>query len=279
MTPHDLLHLGDEMTGFGRTPSDSCVAFDAGVPVKKALATINATTGDLMLAKQLGCDTVLVHHPLAGSARRGFHRVLSRMVELMTEQGVSSHAALDATQQLRDRCRYNDHAGDYDHLVSAARLLGLNLLNIHLAADELGRREMVKALEGVGPEASVEDATRALHAIPELAHADNEILIVPESPMRQVGRIAVMHAGGTNGGAEAAEALFEAGVGTVVYIHISGDAAARLRSRAEAGGLGGVIVTGHIASDAIGMNILLAEAQQRGIEFVRHGGLGSFDPR
>ncbi|GAB4546612.1 MAG: hypothetical protein Tsb0013_05600 [Phycisphaerales bacterium] len=278
MNAHDVLRIADELAGFGRTPADSCVAHDAGRPVGKALACLNCQIGDLLLARELGCDTVLVHHPLAGPARREFHRVLGRMVELMTEQGVSGERAIRATERLRERCRFNDHASDWDHLVSGARLLGLNLLNAHLAPDELGRRIMVDAVRDVTPHQTVRELMAALRTIPELAHEANSFIEVPDDPMRQCGRIAVMHGGGTNGGADVAEALFDAGVGTVLYIHLSGDDAMRLRHRAEAGGLGGVLVTGHLASDAIGLNVYLAELEKRGIELVRHGGLGTFAP-
>ncbi len=276
MKINDVLALADELAGFGRTPADSCVAHDASEPVKKALATINCDTGDLLLAKQLGCDTVIVHHPLAGSARREFHRVLQRMVELMVEHHVSGERAINATERLRERCRFNDHASDWDHLVSGARLLGLNLMNAHLAPDEIGRQVMVKALEGLGEHEPVSAVAERLRQIPELAHEFNDFIEVPDDPMRQCGRIAVMHAGGTNGGADVAQALFEAGIGTVIYIHLSGDDAIRLRERAEAGGLGGVLVTGHFATDAIGMNAYLDAVEKKGVEVVRHGGLGTF---
>jgi hypothetical protein len=94
-----------------------------------------------------------------------------------------------------------------------------------------------------------------------------------------------MHAGGTNGGAAVAECLFDqtaasedGPVRTVLYIHLAGADAKRLEERAAAGEPGSVLVTGHFASDAIGMNVLLAEARRRfGTAFVLHGGLKAFE--
>jgi hypothetical protein len=286
-TPAELLRFASDLAGFDSIPADSCVLHDTGQPVRRCMASVNATTGDLLLARQLGCDSYLLHHPLAGSARRDFHKVLDRMVELMEMHGVSGGSARDATAELRQRCLFADHAADWDQLVSAAQLIGINLFNIHLAADELGRLEMVRALEPVGPEATLEDAAEALRTIPELAHPHNEILHVPEGPSGRCGRIAVMHAGGTNGGASVAEALFDdtrdhtdGPIETVLYIHLSGSDAKRLEARAAERKPGSVIVAGHFASDAIGLNILLREATDRlGIDFVRHGGLSAFDAR
>ncbi len=282
MRPEEIVRLGDELAGFVRTPADSCVAHDTGKPLTKVLATINATTGDLLLARDLGCDGVLLHHPLAGSARRSFAGVLDRMVELMEMHGVAREAATEATGELRARCRFNDHASDWDHLVSAAKLIGVSLFNVHLAADELGRRVMEAATTGLGDKATVGDVASALRSVPELAHEANEVLLVPEDAGRLAGRVAVMHAGGTNGGASVAEALFDASSGdepvrTVVYIHLSGADARRLEARAAGGEPGSVVVTGHLASDAIGMNVLMEAIGERGgPEVVRHGGLGVF---
>lgn len=284
MTPRDLLAFSTRLAGFSETPADSCVVHDTGRPMRRLLASINATTGDLALAKSLGCDGYLLHHPLAGSARREFHRVFQRMVELVESYGVPSQRANQAVADLRERVRWSDHATDWDHLASAAALLDISLVNVHLAADELGRRAMVDALAGIGPEDTIGRAAEALRAVlPELAHEDNDILFLPDDASRRAGPIAVVHAGGTNGGAPVAEALFEHSsvngepVGAVVYIHVSGDAARTLTARADSGAPGSVIVTGHLASDAIGMNLLMdALRREHELEIIPHGGLRPF---
>ena len=278
MRAHDLLEAASRLAGFDETPADSCVVHDTGAPVRRACASINATTGDLLVAREAGCDTFLLHHPLAGDARRRFHLVLARMVELMEDHGVPPDAARDAAAPLVRRARFNDHLSDWGHLGEAARRIGITLLNIHLAADELGRLVMLDALRPLREGATVADVVRALVAVPELAHSDNEVLIVPEGAGDQpAGRVAVMHAGGTNGGAPVAEALFAHGVGTVVYIHLAGDDAGRLEARSREGLPGAVVVTGHMASDAIGMNVLTNRvAHEHGVEFVPYGGLAPF---
>lgn len=283
LTPRDILDWSTRLVGFGATPADSCVVHDTGRPVRKLLASINATTGDLALAKRLGCDTYLLHHPLAGAARRNFSNVLDRMVELMAEHGVARERAIEATADLRRRLRFNDHLSDWDHLTSAAALLEINLLNIHLAADELGRRAMLAALEPLADSATINDAVGALRTIPELAHPDNEIILIPDTPeaRRAPARpIGVMHAGGTNGGFPVASTLFEHGAAGVLYIHCSGDDAKKLEGRAREGHPGTLIVTGHLASDAIGMNRLLAALGEdhADVQVVRHGGLRPFAP-
>lgn len=280
MRAHEMLEESSRLAGFERVPADSCVVFDSGAPLTRVMTSINATTGDLLLAKQLGCDGYLLHHPLAGAARRNFHLVFDRMVELMTEHGLTRDDARSVVEDLARRSRFADHLSDWDHLAAAAANVGITLLNVHLPADELGRRVMVEAVRTLGADARVRDVVAALRTIPELAHDANEFIIVPGGDDQPAGRVAVMHAGGTNGGASVATALFERGVGTVVYIHLSGDDAKRLEDRAREGKPGRIVVTGHLASDAIGMNILLEHFQRtRAVSFVRHGGLKPFERR
>lgn len=255
---HELLEWSSILAGFSRIPADSCVVHDTGKPITTMLASVNATPGDLLLAKQLGCDAYLLHHPLAGTARLRFHEVLERMIELMLDAGAPESEARASIAPLVNRLHFHDNASDWDTLAAAAEAIGMSLINIHLPADELGRRVMVSAVENLPDTASIADVRTALATIDEIAHPYNDILLVPDDPTRPAGKVAIMHAGGTNGGAAVAECLFDhADVGTVVYIHLSGDDASRLAARTNGGSQGSVIVAGHLPCDAIGMNILI----------------------
>ncbi|MDK2463489.1 MAG: hypothetical protein QI223_01765 [Candidatus Korarchaeota archaeon] len=67
-----------------------------------------------------------------------------------------------------------------------------------------------------------------------------------------------------------ARAYFEHGVDTVIYIHLElGD----LSALRESGVRGNLIVTGHIASDSVGINLLIDELESRGIEVITYGGI------
>jgi hypothetical protein len=73
----------------------------------------------------------------------------------------------------------------------------------------------------------------------------------------------VIHAAGVNGGYPVANALFENGVDTVVYIHLfSEEQEDRLRGENK----GNLIVTGHYGSDSLGINPLVDELERRGLE-------------
>ena len=116
----------------------------------------------------------------------------------------------------------------------------------------------------------VQDALDALMTLPEYQQADTQIMVPVGAVDEPLGKLAVVHRRRTNGGARIADAYFEHGIGTVLYIHCAGDEVARLR---ESGGSGNLIVAGHISSDLIGINRYVAASVERGVEVVRMSGL------
>lgn len=66
-----------------------------------------------------------------------------------------------------------------------------------------------------------------------------------------------------------ARSCFEHGVDVVVYIHI--DPLDLQRLRAE--GRGNLILTGHLAGDALGFTPFLAELRRRGLEVTTFSGV------
>ncbi len=75
------------------------------------------------------------------------------------------------------------------------------------------------------------------------------------------------HAAATNGGYEIAKTYFEYGVGTLIYIHISPVDLEKLRDE----GKGNLLVTGHIASDSLGINPFIHELEGRGLSVTKIG--------
>ncbi len=75
------------------------------------------------------------------------------------------------------------------------------------------------------------------------------------------------HGAGTNGGYEIAKTYFEHGVGTVIYIHISSGDLEKLETETR----GNLVVTGHIASDSVGINPLIRELEERNVSVTRVG--------
>lgn len=264
----EIMRLALELAGMREVPADSAV-YHPGDGIRRLLAGIDVGVPELLLARQLGADGVLAHHP-AGLV--GFYQVLDRHVDLMVAHGVPPEEARRAAAGLIERTRWRNHAANHDHAASAARLLDLPFLNVHLPCDEIGRRLMQGAVDAaVGPDARVRHVVEALYdAFEEFRRAPTRIEVAAGHPDAPAGRVVVVHGCGTNGGYAVADALFRHGVGTVVYIHVDPAELQRLRQD----GRGNLVVTGHIASDALGMRPLLEAIARRGVDIVGFSGLG-----
>jgi len=266
----ELVAIALEMAGMRKLPADSEV-YVPGREIQRLLVALDVGAAELLLARELGCDGVLAHHPAGGRAILRFPEVLTRHVELMVEHGVDPAAAKAALQPLVARAVLRAHAANYDQVPAVARALGLPFLNLHLPLDEIGRRIMVETIEQyrsqLDRECTVQDVIDALRTLPEFAEAETPIMVPVGAVDRPARRIAVVHGAGTNGGAPVAQAYFAHGVDTVIYLHLAPEEAERLRIEPA----GTVIVVGHLAGDRVGINRYLAEVTRRGIEVVRLG--------
>jgi len=273
ISSNELVALALEISGMERLPDDSCVLVP-GESMTRVMFGIDIGTSELQLAKTLGCDGVIAHHPTGGSATRHFANVLTRQIDFMVAHGVPLEAARTAAQPLISRSIMGGHSANADHVPSVARLLGMPLMNMHLPLDELGRQIMVQTVEdhvtGLDHAPHVQDAIDALMTLPEYQQADTQIMVPVGAVDEPLGKLAIVHGAGTNGGARIAQAFFDHGVGTVLYIHCAGDEVSRLR---ESEATGNLIVTGHISSDLIGINRYITAIEERGVEVVRMSGL------
>lgn len=268
----ELVEIALEMAGMDELPADSTV-YISGSNLDKVMFGIDIGPAELLLARELGCDAVIAHHPAGGASTLRFPEVLHRQIEFMVAHGVSDEAARDAAQPLITRSTMGAHAANYDHVPSFARHIRMPFMNIHLPLDELGRRIMVEAIDGhlvdLDRAPTVQDAIDALMTLPEYQRAATRIMVPVGMLDNPLGRIAVVHGAGTNGGAGIAAAYFDAGVGTVLYIHCAGPEVAALQER----GGGNLIVAGHIASDLVGINRYVEAVESLGVEVVRISGL------
>jgi len=264
--PEHERHNGPVARDGGDGRGDSAI-YVAGQGIRRVLVGIDMGTPELLLAKELGVDAVVAHHPQP--AVLTYPQMLWRHADLMIGYGVPEDEARRAAGEIVERFEVRTHAGNYDHAPSAARLLGIPYMNVHNPLDEVGRRRMAEAVEDIGSESTVGDVVDALMGIEEFRAAPTSIEVRMGSASNRSGRVAVIHGAGSNGGYPVATACFRHGIGTVVYIHIDHGELQKLRAEEQ----GNLVVTGHIASDLVGINPFIEELERRGVEVVRMSGL------
>lgn len=255
------------LAGFDETPADSAI-YVKGENIKKILFGIDAGPAELLMAKRLGYDAVISHHPQGGSAVINFHKVFQAHVKQMVAAGVPKNEAEKVVRKKLETLEVINHTRNYGHATDLAHLLKMPYMNIHMPLDEVGRRIMAHRIEGYTDENStVADVVSALNGLAEFRNAETKIKIRLGSPTNPAGKTVVSHGAGTNGGSEVAQTYFKHGVQTLIYIHISMADLEKLREEENSN----LIITGHIASDSVGINPLIEELENQDISVTRIG--------
>lgn len=252
MNTEEIMQLALDLAGLDEVPGDSAV-YHPGTAIRSVLIGIDLGAHEVTLAKESGFDLALSHHPMGGSAFIDFHRVLDRHVDQLEAAGVPREEAAAAVADLIEDQRIRNRSRNYDHAPSVARLLDIAYMNIHTPLDEIGRRRMAQAAAALSPTDTVADlVAHFTGTIGEFGNALTPIEVLLGTPGQPLGRVAVSHGAGTNGGYRIAKTYFDHGVDTVVYIHCAPGEVRRLREDVPEGKA--LVVTGHIASDSVGIN-------------------------
>ncbi len=272
MNLHDLLVWTAELAGCDSIPADSQVYLEAPGDVRRVLFGIDIDGSELLYARAAGFDAVIAHHPMGDRARMDFAKVVHRQVDMMIEAGIPRDVAERAIQQRLDRPHRIDHISNVTHTVDTGRLIGVPFANIHLACDIIGRQMIIELFtERDHSGATVADALAWLDDFQEIKHGLTRPEVWVGSPGSSLGRWVIAMAGGTNGGYPVFREYWRAGVDTIFAMHCAEDDLQRLRADAPEGK--SLAVTGHMATDSIGINTVIAEMNQRGIEVTRTSGI------
>ncbi|MDD3292533.1 MAG: Nif3-like dinuclear metal center hexameric protein [Candidatus Pacebacteria bacterium] len=238
--------------------------------IKKIIAGIDIDTGELLLAKQIGVDLVIGHHPI-GRALSNLADVMNLQSDVLNYYGVPINIAEKLMHVRINEVARGVNASNHNKVIDASKLLNLNLINLHTPCDNLVAKYLKDLIEKRTPE-RVEDLINLLKEIPEYKEA-GRIGVGPTiftgNPESRCGKIVLTEiTGGTSGSSKLYEKMAQAGIGTIIGMHMSEEH----KKEAEAANLN-VVIAGHISSDSIGMNLFLDELEKQGIEIVSFSGL------
>ncbi|TMH96378.1 hypothetical protein E6H37_03075, partial [Candidatus Bathyarchaeota archaeon] len=102
-----------------------------GRRIRKVLVAIDVGVAELLLARDLGCDAVIAHHPAGGRARLEGYKVFLRHIDQLREAGVPENAAEEAIKPKLRALELQHHPDNYDQTPSAAKKLRMPLVSIH----------------------------------------------------------------------------------------------------------------------------------------------------
>jgi len=239
--------------------------------VKKVLAGIDIEPAELLLAKEIGgIDLIIAHHPL-GKGLAHLADVMELQCDVLNMYGVPINVAEGLMKERISEVARGVNVLNQQKTVQAAKILGINLINVHTPADNLAAKFLKDLIEKENPE-RIEDLMKILKEISEYKEA-TKFGFGPEistgSPERRCGKIAITEiTGGTEGSPKLYEKMAIASIGTILSMHQSEE----YRKEAEAANIN-VIICGHCSSDSLGMNLFLDELQKREIEIIPCSGL------
>lgn len=245
-------------------------------PIKRILTGIDIETQELLLAKELSTtkpiDLVLSHHPI-GPALAGLHEVMELQAEVLAQYGVPIAIAENLTNIRLAEVSRSVSPANHNRVLDAAKLMNFDMMCTHTTADNLVASFLFKLLHKERKNIErVGDVMKLLKQIPEYQAAMKlkaGPMLFAGSEERFTGKIAVTEiTGGTEGSKQIYEKLAQAGIGTIIGMHLHEE----YKKEAEKQHLN-VIIAGHMSSDSIGMNLFLDELEKKGVEVIPCSGL------
>jgi len=246
--------------------------------IRRILVGIDIGVGELLMAEQFaqrgeGFDLVLAHHP-RGIALAGLHDVMSLQTDLLVNLGIKENIAKDLMRKRVNEVARSLHSANHNREVDTAKLLNISLMCCHTPADNHVAKYLQILVDRKKPK-NLKQIIDLLMKEPEYkdsaAHkAGPEILIGKAKD--SAGQIVVDMTGGTEGSTDIFARLSQTGVQTLLGMHYSREHFNKIKAEHVH-----VVNAGHIASDNLGMNLILDRLVKKGkIEIVACSGFRRF---
>jgi len=226
--------------------------------IRSIIIGIDIDVGEILLADRLiekgeKIDLIVAHHP-EGAALAALHQVMYMQSDIVHLQGVPINIAEDLISSRISEVERRLLPINHTKAQDAARLLNLPFLCMHTPADNHVVSFLEKLFKKKKPK-FLGDIIDILQVMPEYQHASRNNSgpkIVNGSSDSRTGKIFVDMTGGTEGSKDIFKNLAQAGVGTIVGMHLSEEHLKKAKQEHI-----NVIIAGHISSDNLGLNLIL----------------------
>jgi hypothetical protein len=247
--------------------ADTRILFgDPSTEVKTAIVGIDMEGPELLLADRLNqdartpIDLALAHHP-EGLAWAKLYDVMGLQANMLSGFGIPLKIGEDLLKERAEEVARSLAPANHFRSIDIARLLGIPFMCIHTPADNHVADYLQKLFDRAKPQ-KLSQVADMLKRIPEYADglkkgAGPKILV--GDPKGAAGKIFVDMTGGTEGPKKVYARLSQAGVGTIVAMHLSEEHFKYIKDEHI-----NVVIAGHIASDTLGLNLLLDSIEKSG---------------
>ena len=232
--------------------------------VRSIMVGIDMEGPELLAADRLNekggyVDLVMAHHP-EGGAYANFYDVMHLQEAAFAKLGVPLEVGKELLKERMGEVARALSGANHLRSVDIAKLLDIPYMCVHTPADNHVTSYLQSIFDRKKPK-TLNDALNILKAIPEYTdalkkHAGPHILI--GEGKKKCGKVFVDMTGGTEGPKRIFSRLSQAGVGTIVAMHLSEEHFKQAKTEFI-----NVIIAGHIASDTLGLNLLLDALEKR----------------
>ena len=240
---------------------------DPGREIREMIVGIDMEVGEVLLADRLNekgaqIDLIYSHHP-EGRALGGLAGLMRMQEDLLVQLGLPVAAAEGMMAKRVSEVDRNIWPLNHNRPVDAAKLLDFAFMSVHTPTDNMVATYLQDLVNKKKPE-TLADVVALLKDIPEYAagvpiNAGPKILL--GSDKLRAGKVVVDMTGGTSGSEDVYERLSREGVSTMIMMHIPESH----RKKCEEHNIN-VIIAGHIASDNLGVNLLMDIVEEKGIK-------------
>ncbi|MCK5236339.1 MAG: NGG1p interacting factor NIF3 [Deltaproteobacteria bacterium] len=246
---------------------------DPETDVKRILVGIDIEVGEIVMADRLKdkgqqIDMVLAHHP-EGRAMASLYDVMEMQSGILNRYGVPIHVAENLMAERISEVERRLKPANHTRAVDAAKLFDIPFMCVHTPTDNAVTTYLQDLFDKEEPR-YISDVLDMLSDIQEYEGAATETVgpsIVVGGEKRRAGKIFVDMTGGTGGSSKIYDSLSNAGVSTIVGMHIGEEH----RKEAEKYHID-VVLAGHISSDTLGINLLLDDILDDDVEVVSCSG-------
>ena len=283
-TTDEIMQIALDLVDMKEIPLDSGIHVP-GKNIKKIVFSMDVNVGLLHMAKQLGFDAVVGHHPCGVLYQRG--EVFRQHIDLLEIHGIPREKSMAAlgesldkwvrgTENKRFRQLYYECPNQTVLEVDAAKLLKIPFMNIHNLFDEQGRRILQAKIDAAAqknPHWKLGEALKLIQELPEARYSRDVYGISPYiflgDPDYEASKTVFVHGALSAPTPDIIKFYWKSGFKTVIILHNDLDSLEQLRNE----GQGNLILTGHFTGDSLGFTPFIRALRQREMEVVCMGGV------
>ncbi|MBF2052591.1 MAG: NGG1p interacting factor NIF3 [Candidatus Sericytochromatia bacterium] len=272
----EALHFDKEML-HNPYPDTRLLYGEPTTTVRHVFMGIDIGPAELMLVDRLNqqgadIDLVIAHHP-EGIALTTLAEAMALQTDMFSCCGVAVNVAEQILQGEAEKTTVSIVVENYNRSVDMARLLNLPFMCVHTPTDNLVQQFWEQRFAAAAPR-RISEIMAMLEAEPEYAEAHKYAagpMLLAGSERNRPGKIMVDMTGGTDAGPTLYGKLEQAGVGTIVAMHMSNGTLEILQKQHI-----NVILAGHMSSDSLGINLFLDALEAQGVKVTAGSGLTRF---